>query len=370
MRRLTWLLLIVIGLAVLPFAGVSPAAAGGRRCFTETGHCVENAFFAYWETHGGAEILGFPVSAPLRDDGGQIRQFFQRAILEWHPDNPAAHQVLLARLGDARLGDRPERAAPPAACDADCTRFDATNHTLRGVFARYWAARGGLAVFGYPLTEEFDEVSPTDGHTYRVQYFERNRFEHHPEHAGSRYEVLLGLLGAEALGERPDLLSRPAVRTPDYRALEPGVPERLVIPALDVNAAVTPVAVDADGNMESPRTAWETTWYAPGTRPGDPGNAVIAGHVDFRGVGPAVFWDLRTLAPGDAIWVLGANGAYRRFLVQQVAIYRLDESPVDLIFGPTAETNLNLISCAGDFDPVSRSYDQRVVVYARLDPAA
>ena len=62
---------------------------------------------------------------------------------------------------------------------------------------RYWQQHGGLPVYGYPISEAFQEVSPNDGKTYLVQYFERQRFEYHPENKGTRFEVLLGRLGAE-----------------------------------------------------------------------------------------------------------------------------------------------------------------------------
>ncbi|HYP19736.1 MAG TPA: glycosyl hydrolase family 18 protein [Chloroflexia bacterium] len=99
---------------------------------------------------------------------------------------------------------------PPPAClpvqafksSADKLYFQPTGHSLRGIFLQYWQKNGGLPIFGYPLTEEFTEVSPTDGKPYKVQYFERNRFEHHPEYAGTPNEVLLGLLGVQALGGR------------------------------------------------------------------------------------------------------------------------------------------------------------------------
>ena len=83
------------------------------------------------------------------------------------------------------------------------------------------AARGGLAVFGYPLTEEFAEVSAEDGQPYTVQYFERARFEHHPEHAGTAYEVLLGHLGralAAPLAGKPAFAPVPAPVVPPISA--------------------------------------------------------------------------------------------------------------------------------------------------------
>ncbi len=80
--------------------------------------------------------------------------------------------------------------------------FPQTGHTLRNDFLIHWRHLGGLEIFGYPITEEFLEVNPEDGKTYTVQYFERARFEHHPEFAGTEYEVLLGLLGNEMLRER------------------------------------------------------------------------------------------------------------------------------------------------------------------------
>lgn len=91
--------------------------------------------------------------------------------------------------------------APVANPQADGVRyFPEVHHTLRGLFRAYWEAHGGLAQFGYPITEEYQEPNATDGQTYRVQYFQRNRFEYHPENAGTPYEVLLGLLGRSGGG--------------------------------------------------------------------------------------------------------------------------------------------------------------------------
>jgi hypothetical protein len=77
--------------------------------------------------------------------------------------------------------------------------FAETGHTLRGTFKTFWERSGGLAVFGYPLTEEFIEKNQDTGKGHAVQYLERQRYELHPENAGTPYEVLLGRLGVEVL---------------------------------------------------------------------------------------------------------------------------------------------------------------------------
>ncbi|HYF63589.1 MAG TPA: hypothetical protein VD886_12295, partial [Herpetosiphonaceae bacterium] len=93
-------------------------------------------------------------------------------------------------------------AAPRAAGDPllqGRAYYGESQHSLGGRFGQYWGRNGGLAVFGYPLTEEFRQLNPDTGITYEVQYLERQRYEYHPELAGTPYEVLLGRLGAELL---------------------------------------------------------------------------------------------------------------------------------------------------------------------------
>ncbi len=97
--------------------------------------------------------------------------------------------ALMAETGPANVD------VAAAASAEQC--FPQTGKCVSGRFYDYWLANGGLAQQGYPISDEFDEVNPTDGKTYRTQYFERARFEHHPEYAGTAYEVLLGLLGRE-----------------------------------------------------------------------------------------------------------------------------------------------------------------------------
>ena len=90
-------------------------------------------------------------------------------------------------------------AETPAAQGANCEEFDVTGFSICGEFLEFWNANGGLPVFGYPLTDAFEEKNPDTGQTYLVQYFERQRFELHPENHGTVYAVLFGRLGAQIL---------------------------------------------------------------------------------------------------------------------------------------------------------------------------
>src|SRR5215217_3248356 len=85
--------------------------------------------------------------------------------------------------------------AAPTRVQAGSRLFPETGKTVRAPFLQYWNAHGGLAQQGYPVSDEVQERSETDGHVYTVQYFERAVFESHPENAPP-YDVLLSLLGA------------------------------------------------------------------------------------------------------------------------------------------------------------------------------
>ncbi|HYI14905.1 MAG TPA: peptidoglycan hydrolase, partial [Thermomicrobiales bacterium] len=87
--------------------------------------------------------------------------------------------------------------------------YPETGHYLGWQFRTYWENNGGLPVFGYPMTEEYEERSQDNGQTYTVQFFERQRYERHPENAGTPYEVLLGRLGYEDALARGLLESKP-----------------------------------------------------------------------------------------------------------------------------------------------------------------
>ncbi len=173
--------------------------------FPLTGHYSVGVFKAYWEQNGGLEQFGYPLTELVQEKSptdGQtyITQYFERAIFEYHPEFAGSpYQVLLRLAGSLQTQGRKFPAATVTASKPGTNYFPQTQHTLTGNFLTYWTKFGGLPVYGYPLSEPFQELNPADNKTYTVQYFERSRLEYHPEYAGTRYEVLQGLLGWQLL---------------------------------------------------------------------------------------------------------------------------------------------------------------------------
>jgi len=187
----------------------SPGAdTDSKMFFAQTGHTLEAAFLTYWRAHGGLAQYGYPISEPYlelnpTDGKAYVVQYFERQRFEYHPENKPPYDVLLGLLGVQLVNGRSDGAFARLAAPAptpDRLYFPEVGHTLSNQFLTYWNRLGGLAQFGYPLSEPFQEKSATDGRTYLVQYFERARFELHPENAGTPYEVLLGFLGRTYAG--------------------------------------------------------------------------------------------------------------------------------------------------------------------------
>ena len=182
-------------------AAAQPATPqAGCTYFAETQHNMCGDFQSYWNTYGGLAIFGFPITEPFQENG-VTTQYFERARFESHPGTDAAHfNVLLGLLGDEVTAGRQAEApfvATTANPSADCTFYAATGHNLCGGFQAYWNKYGGLAVYGYPISEEFQEKNLDTGQTYTVQYFERGRFEWHPGEWPERFDVELGRLGSQ-----------------------------------------------------------------------------------------------------------------------------------------------------------------------------
>jgi len=145
-----------------------------------------------------------------------------------------------------------------------------------------------------------------------------------------------------------------------------GVPVRpltVTVPAIGVRSTLVPLRLDRAGALRAPADFGHAGWYVGGPTPGDPGPAVIAGHVDSR-AGPAIFFRLRDLHPGDAVMVTRSDRRTARFRVVQVQRYPKNAFPTQQVYGPTPDRALRLITCGGSFDYARRSYRDNVVVYA------
>jgi len=173
-----------------------------------TGQTISTEFADYWEENDGVDRVGYPIGDSFDEpqiqaqaDDGVTAQCFERSLLEFHPAYRGTdYAVLSALLGDfgyrRRYGDQGAPGQVPNQTPGQSRYFPETGHWVGGKFRQYWQTTGGLAVHGYPISEEFVEASPLDpGRRYRVQYFERSLFEYHPEFAGTPYEVSLAQLG-------------------------------------------------------------------------------------------------------------------------------------------------------------------------------
>jgi len=206
--------LVIAALTAMLFVGALPAQAqSDQRCFPETGQCISGRIREFWEQNGGLPVFGFPIGSQqeMTIEGKLIQaQNFERNRLELHPENARPNDVLLGRLGADRLAQqgRDWFSFPKGTSQAGCRAFAETGHTVCGEILASWRASGleldgragkteaeSLALFGMPLSGVMTETLG-DGKEYQVQWFERARFELHPENQPP-YNVLLGLLGNE-----------------------------------------------------------------------------------------------------------------------------------------------------------------------------
>jgi hypothetical protein len=140
-------------------------------------------------------------------------------------------------------------------------------------------------------------------------------------------------------------------------------PVRVRIPAAHVDTPLQRLGRAADGTLQVP-SRWDVAgWYAEGPRPGQPGPAVIVGHVDSTS-GPAVFFHLSTLDAGDLIYVDRADRSTAAFRVTSLSRIPSNRFPTDLVYAPTLEVSLRLLTCGGTFDSTTKQYRDNVIVFA------
>lgn len=202
--------LALLCLVLVVFALASPSTfAADDHCYAATGECIDSHIVQYWERNGGLEVFGMPITSLLTLRDGSQGQLFERHMIELHPENAAPYDIELALVGEYIFYARSGQTNPSPAVEANpsCRYFPETGHNLCEPFRAFWGTHGlnldsssrisqaeSLALFGMPLTEAYQETG-SDGVSRTVQYFERVRFELHPDLAD--HPIQLGLLGQE-----------------------------------------------------------------------------------------------------------------------------------------------------------------------------
>jgi hypothetical protein len=182
--------------------------------------------------------------------------------------------------------------------------------------------------------------------------------------------ALLTVLAGQPPATKKPATERPATTqrtTAEFRS-EPGYhgvaePVRLRIPALRVDGPVQRLGLQPDGTIAVPERTDVAGWYEHGPRPGQPGPAVVLGHVDSRD-GPGIFLAVSRLRAGASVRVDRADGSSVTFRVTRVARVAKTSFPTDLVYGPTLDPALRLVTCGGGFDRARGSYRDNVIAFA------
>jgi LPXTG-site transpeptidase (sortase) family protein len=143
-----------------------------------------------------------------------------------------------------------------------------------------------------------------------------------------------------------------------------GLPLRLIIPVINVNAKIQYLGVTPNGEMEIPSNATDVGWFKLGPRPGERGSAVIAGHLDGENGEAGIFINLYKLKKGNKLYIKDAKGKTISFVVRESRIY--DPGYANDVFSGSGSAYLNLITCDGVWDGAKKSYSKRLVVFADI----
>jgi len=351
MRFTSLLLTLLVAFALIPASPIAANSESGKaKWFSETGHTLAFAFREFYEAHSGLQLFGYPLTEVFREDGRPV-QYFERARLEWHA---TLGLVQIGHLGRwAGNGLKKEAAFQPIGSPdspgADRDYHNATRHTVGGAFRTFWHTHGGLPIFGFPISEEWTERNAEDGREYTVQYFERARFEFHPD-LPPEYQVSLGHLGRRYLARHPapEWAAAPVANADGaWGAFRP---TRVVAPRIGIDTEVVEAGFSLDA-WDVPRFTAAHYWPVSAF-PGTAGNVVIAGHVGYR---DTIFSHLPEIRVGDEI-VVHVGKTPHRYVVTEILTLLPHESWVML---PTADETLTLITCV----PIG-VYSHRLVVRA------
>ena len=350
-------------LAAHPTVAAPPLQDAAPACFVETGYCIGGRIREVWERGGGLLVFGFPITGlqeELVEGQPRLVQWFERARIELHPANPPPYDVLIGRVGAEVLGHEGglSRAIAATAMPGECWQAAETGVSICGAFLAAWRAGGtdldgdglvseaeSLALYGLPLTPPRTERL-ADGQAHVVQWFERARFELHPQIAEDL--VLRGLLGRELapVAVDPPGSVRVAPGPPPSPAALAAAPTRLRIPAIGLVQAPVPVGTDASGAFVVPDH--EVGWYNGSAAPGQGENIVLWGHVlPFLAAPhlPAPFARLEHLGIGAQVVLYDSLGQPHEYVVTQQ--FRVAPEQIEYVFHQGREL-VTMVSCIGE----------------------
>jgi sortase (surface protein transpeptidase) len=281
----------------------------------------------------------------------------------------------------SRSGDVTEDASKTKVAEARIVYYDkATGHNIPSVFWDFLNSkakvRDGIGTadkpfldpwvfaMGLPISDAYWANVKIGGKAQEVliQAFERRVLTYAPDQPAG-WKVQMGNIGQHYYEWRYGSNGKGPEKLP---ATKPSLPVYLTIPTMGVVSKVEHVTVDKDNNMDIPKEAMNVGWFKPGTVPGNPGNAVMDGHLNWYGIPQAVFYHLDKLKAGDRVYVRDDKGRDRAFVVTKQQVCTWDKCPLMEVFGPSKQTRLNLITCQGVFDRATQNYDKRLVVFTEM----
>ena len=142
-----------------------------------------------------------------------------------------------------------------------------------------------------------------------------------------------------------------------------GLPVRLKIPSINIDAPVEYAGLTPDGAMDVPKERANVAWFNLGPRPGENGSAVVAGHYGWKNGKSSAFDNLYKLRKGDKLYIEDDKGAIVSFVVRESRRYDPNADASDVFGSSDGKSHLNLITCEGVWDKVSKTYSKRLVVF-------
>lgn len=180
--------------------------------------------------------------------------------------------------------------------------------------------------------------------------------------------LTLGIIFQLKLKNQPEsgvgLLVANTVVSHESENIDAGLPVRLTVPGISVDSRVESVGLAFDGTMDTPKGSDAVAWFHLGQRPGKHGSAVITGHSGvWKNGEETVFNNLHRLHKGDKLYIEDAGGMITAFVVRETRIYDQNADTSEVFHSDDGKSHLNLITCEGVWDKVSKSYPGRLVVF-------